>query len=86
MGIDHEDLGHIFEPFYRGNAASAAQIHGTGLGLFMVREAVVSMKGTIAVKSARGKGSIFTIQLPGSPISAGILATAAEKGKQNDAV
>ena len=85
IGIDHEDLGHIFEPFYRGGAASAAQIHGTGLGLFMAREAVVSMGGTIAVKSTRGKGSAFTIHLPGSQIPAGSLASAAVKGNQNNA-
>ncbi len=78
MGIDHEDLDHIFEPFYRGSAASAAQIHGTGLGLFMVREAVVSMGGTLSVKSTRGKGSVFIIHLPGR--------STADKGNQNHAV
>ena len=67
MGIDREDLRHIFEPFYRGGAAVAAQIHGTGLGLFMVREALISMGGSITVKSARGKGCIFTIHLPATP-------------------
>ena len=38
MGISSEDLPHIFEPFYRGGTAGSAHIHGTGLGLFIVRE------------------------------------------------
>jgi signal transduction histidine kinase len=86
MGIDHEDLGHIFEPFYRGSAASAAQIHGTGLGLFMVQESLVSMNGSITVKSTRGKGSVFTIHLPGSQPSNERSPASTEKGSPSDAV
>jgi signal transduction histidine kinase len=67
IGIDGEDLRRIFEPFYRGGAATAAQIHGTGLGLFMVRETVNSMGGSITVKSSRGRGSTFTLQFQGLP-------------------
>lgn len=67
MGIESQDLSHIFDPFYRGRAATAAQIHGTGLGLCMTREAVVAMGGSISVKSAPGKGSAFTIHLPTLP-------------------
>jgi signal transduction histidine kinase len=84
LGIDREDLGHIFEPFYRGGAALAAQIHGTGLGLFMVQEAVTSMGGRVAFKSARGKGSIFTIHLPGSQLL-NSQSTTAGKESPNDA-
>jgi signal transduction histidine kinase len=69
MGIASADLPHIFEPFYRGNAATDAQIHGTGLGLYMVREALISMGGNIGVKSTPGKGSIFTITFPALPDS-----------------
>lgn len=86
MGIDHEDLAHIFEPFYRGTTAAAAQIHGTGLGLFMVQEALASMDGSITVKSIRGKGSIFTIHLPGNQPSTKGSSASAEKGSPNDAV
>jgi signal transduction histidine kinase len=64
MGIDSGDLNQIFEPFYRGRAASEAQIHGTGLGLFMAREAILSMGGRITVRSIRGRGSTFTIHFP----------------------
>jgi signal transduction histidine kinase len=71
IGIAGADLPHIFEPFYRGSAATSAQIHGTGLGLYMVREALISMGGNIHAKSSPGKGSLFTIQLPALPDSEG---------------
>ena len=67
MGIEPADLPHIFDPFYRGRAATAAQIHGTGLGLCMAREAVVAMGGSISVKTTPGRGSAFTIHLPALP-------------------
>ncbi len=78
MGIDGDDLRHVFEPFFRGSAAALAQIHGTGLGLFMVREFVTSMGGTVSVRSARGKGSAFTIHLPGLPVKHDIPPAAGE--------
>jgi signal transduction histidine kinase len=64
IGIEPADLPHIFDPFYRGRKVTDSQIHGAGLGLFMVREAIVAMGGTISVKSTPGKGSAFTIHLP----------------------
>ncbi len=85
MGIDSEDLPHLFEPFYRGSKATSAQIHGTGLGLFMVRESVTSMGGTVSVKSALGKGSAFTIHLPALP-DTGRFSSAACEGKPENAL
>ena len=85
MGIDSEDLRHVFEPFYRGSAATSAQIHGTGLGLFMVRESVTSMGGTVSIRSALGKGSAFTIHLPALPAK-GCLSSAACEGEPENAV
>lgn len=64
MGIASEDLGHIFEPFYRSREAVAAQIHGSGLGLSVVRQIVEAHGGRIVVQSAVGNGSAFTIFLP----------------------
>jgi signal transduction histidine kinase len=69
MGIDSADLPHVFEPFYRGSQVTDAQIHGTGLGLFMVREALVLMGGRISVKSALGKGSSVALHFPALPAS-----------------
>jgi signal transduction histidine kinase len=64
MGIPPDDLPHIFEPFYRSHEAVAAQIHGTGLGLSVVRQIVEGHGGRVVVQSALGKGSAFTIYLP----------------------
>jgi signal transduction histidine kinase len=63
-GIDPRDLPHIFEPFYRGQEATAAQIHGSGLGLSLVKQTVEAHGGRVTVESARGRGSAFTLHLP----------------------
>jgi signal transduction histidine kinase len=63
IGIEPGDLPHIFDPFYRGRAAIAAQIHGTGLGLSLARDLMEGMGGRIQVSSTPGKGSSFTLLL-----------------------
>lgn len=62
-GIDPSDLPHIFEPFYRGKTARAAQIHGAGLGLSLAREIAEGMGGHLDVSSEPGRGSTFTLEL-----------------------
>jgi signal transduction histidine kinase/Tfp pilus assembly protein PilE len=62
-GIDAADLPHIFEPFYRGKSAQAAQIHGAGLGLSLARDIAEGMGGNLEVASERGRGSTFTLEL-----------------------
>ena len=64
QGIPAEEISHIFEPFYRGRAARAAQIRGTGLGLSLAQEAATSMGARITVESVLGQGSAFTIHVP----------------------
>ena len=64
MGITPDDLPHVFEPFYRGQEATAAQINGSGLGLSLVRRIVDAHRGRVTVKSAPGHGSSFTIHMP----------------------
>lgn len=61
-GIPAEQLPHIFERFYRGQASRTGR--GAGLGLAIARELVEAQGGTIAVESAPGAGSTFTIVLP----------------------
>jgi PAS domain S-box-containing protein len=60
IGIQPEHLPKIFDMFYQ--AHDTAQ--GSGLGLYIVRETVEKLHGTILVESKYGIGSIFTIQLP----------------------
>lgn len=59
QGIPEESLPRIFEMFYR----ASVDTEGTGLGLYIVREALNKVKGTIDVTSELGKGSVFRIQL-----------------------
>ena len=67
LGIPAAEQERIFEPFYRGAEAIAAQIHGTGLGLALARSLAEMMKGTITVTSTPGRGSTFTLRLPAAP-------------------
>jgi two-component system, OmpR family, sensor histidine kinase SenX3 len=69
-GIAPEDLEHIFEPFYRGASATAAQIHGTGLGLPLAKSIAEAVKGRLTVTSKLGQGSTLVLHLPvgGTPI------------------
>jgi signal transduction histidine kinase len=64
MGISSADLPHIFEPFYRSPSVTAAQVHGTGLGLPLALSIARAMKGKITVTSELGRGSTFTLRLP----------------------
>ena len=64
IGIQPAEIGQIFEPFYRGRDVIAAQIHGNGLGLSLVRNAIEANGGTITVASTPGEGSSFTLRLP----------------------
>jgi signal transduction histidine kinase len=64
QGIDPVEIPHIFEPFYRGNAARASQTHGTGLGLSLAKEAAEAMGGKLTVTSQPGEGSAFTLHFP----------------------
>lgn len=64
IGIEKSDLKHVFEPFYRAKTVVDEQIHGSGLGLSLVKQTVEAHGGKIAVESEVGKGSRFTIELP----------------------
>jgi len=64
MGIDPEDIPHLFERFYRGKQAGQSNIPGSGLGLGIVKEIVDLHRGKIEVKSQPGTGSIFEVRLP----------------------
>lgn len=60
MGISEKNLSRVFEMFYRASSSVA----GTGLGLYICKEIISRLGGTIEVESAIGKGSTFTITFP----------------------
>jgi signal transduction histidine kinase len=60
QGIGPEHVGRVFEMFYRANEKTK----GSGLGLYLVKEAVEKMGGSISVESQLGTGTTFFITLP----------------------
>ena len=62
IGIPAEDLGRIFDPFYRGT--NSRRELGFGLGLTTVKSIIESHGWNIAVTSEVGKGTTFTIRMP----------------------
>jgi signal transduction histidine kinase len=68
LGIDGADILHIFEPFYRSATVTAAQIHGTGLGLPLAKSIAEAMGGRLSVVSELSVGSVFTLHLPAAKV------------------
>jgi len=64
-GIDPEDLPNLFLRFYRGQSARQSGTSGTGLGLAICQELAELHGGHITVETEYGKGSTFTLWLPG---------------------
>lgn len=60
IGIANEDLRQIYELFFRGETASK----GSGLGLYLVKQIMDKLKGTILVESDFSKGTTFRLQVP----------------------
>lgn len=67
-GMTPEEREHAFDRFYRGDEQGpAGRPAGTGLGLAIVRSLVDLHEGEIAIESAPGEGSTFTVRLPREP-------------------
>lgn len=59
IGIGQEHISSIFKMFYRADSKSK----GSGIGLYIVKETLDKIRGTISVQSQYGKGSTFTVLL-----------------------
>jgi signal transduction histidine kinase len=63
-GIPREEQTRIFDPFFRGNRALQDQIHGTGLGLNLVKRIVEAHGGSVSVRSEPMQQTEFVIRIP----------------------
>ena len=65
IGMTLEQQAKLFEEFAQADASTAQRFGGTGLGLAISRKLARMMGGDVTVTSEPGKGSVFTVRLPG---------------------
>jgi signal transduction histidine kinase len=65
IGMTAEQQAKLFEEFSQADRTTAQHFGGTGLGLAITRKLARMMGGDVTVKSEQGKGSVFTVRLPG---------------------
>jgi len=65
IGMTPEQQAKLFEEFSQADATTAQRFGGTGLGLAITRKLARMMGGDVTVTSKSGKGSVFTVRLPG---------------------
>jgi signal transduction histidine kinase len=64
VGIAEKNLPFVFDRFWQADNSSRRKFHGVGIGLALVKELVEMMRGSVAVQSQEGKGTVFTVKLP----------------------
>jgi signal transduction histidine kinase len=69
VGMTPEQQTKLFEEFSQADASTAQRFGGTGLGLAIARKLARMMGGDVTVASEPGKGSVFTVRLPGGVLS-----------------
>jgi chemotaxis protein histidine kinase CheA len=67
IGIDTEDFERLFTPFSQIDSGMVGKFEGSGLGLAIVKNLAELFGGTVAVESAKGQGTCFTVWLPLCP-------------------
>lgn len=88
IGIAHEKLESIFDPFETLDTGYDRETEGTGLGLGIARRSIERIGGSITVDSTPGEGSVFSVMLPvGKPsdddIAAAKVATEPDAARQH---
>lgn len=65
VGLSEEETKFIFEKFTRGNSEMTAEVSGSGIGLYLVKQIASLHKGKISVEPNEPVGTVFTLFLPG---------------------
>ncbi|HLY20186.1 MAG TPA: PAS domain-containing sensor histidine kinase [Bryobacteraceae bacterium] len=65
IGMSPEQVDRLYHPFMQADASTTRKYGGTGLGLAISRRLCQMMGGSLSVESELGKGSVFTVRLPG---------------------
>jgi len=69
IGIPEQEIERLFSKFFRATNAQTHQTQGTGLGLYVVKQSVEKLGGTIKVASKENSGAQFDVSLPVSVLS-----------------
>ena len=78
--MTQEQMGKLFQEFSQASSKTASKYGGTGLGLVISRKFCQMMGGDITVASEPGKGSVFTVRLPGGvPKNGTVVPTLAQQ-------
>jgi signal transduction histidine kinase/CheY-like chemotaxis protein len=85
IGIASDDLERLFMPFSQLDSGLSRKFDGTGLGLVMVKRLAELHGGTVAVESAPGQGSCFTVWLPSRPAQTPSVPAPAARAKPTPA-
>ncbi|MDO8672980.1 MAG: HAMP domain-containing sensor histidine kinase [Dehalococcoidia bacterium] len=73
VGIEPDEMPHLFEEFFRSKKARAMVREGTGLGLTIVKAITDAHGGRVDVQSRVGEGTTFVVKLPSCPFPPTIL-------------
>ncbi|MGA3073274.1 MAG: PAS domain-containing sensor histidine kinase [Bryobacteraceae bacterium] len=65
IGMSPEQIDRLYRPFMQADASTTRKYGGTGLGLAISRRLCQMMGGSLSVESQLGRGSVFTVRLPG---------------------
>lgn len=77
VGIAPAQQARVFDEFWQGHNPHRDRAAGSGLGLAIARRLALAMGGTLALRSAPGRGSCFTLRLPAAPAGTAAPADAA---------
>ena len=64
VGMTVQQQKRLFDKFYRAQEEETKDVSGTGLGLWIAKQLIEHMNGTISVESIKGTGSTFTVRVP----------------------